>query len=178
MRELSTGNPSEDRRDRPAEDDVSNRLMEAAGLQSSDFWYVENAMLLSRIARLWEQTLETVLKPHGLIPAEMRVLSTLIARTDRELTMSEIKRSVVLTAGAVTKAVARLEAMELVKKHPSAIDKRSVHVTVTERGRLLARAALNDVIANFEQAFRECDASERDAVALSFKLSAARLQSR
>ena len=94
MSELSTGNPSEDRRDRPAEDDVSKRLMEAAGLQSSDFWYVENAMLLSRIARLWEQTLETVLKPHGLIPAEMRVLSTLIARTDRELTMRSEERRV------------------------------------------------------------------------------------
>lgn len=133
-------------------------------------------MALSRIARLWEQTLESVLKPHGLIPAEMRVLSSLIAREGEALTMSEIKRSVAVTAGGVTKAVARLETLGFVARHASALDGRVIHVVATDKGRSHTRKALNDVVTHFEQLFDDCDAGDRRAVSLSLGIIAKRLE--
>lgn len=153
----------------------TTHMVEAAALQGIDPWSVSGVLLLSRVARVWEQALEAVLKEHGLIPAEMRVLSALLSRRGQVLTMGGIRHSVAVTAGGVTKAVARLEALDLVRRTPDESDGRITNASITDKGISAAQQALRDVIAHFEGAFGSCNAMERDAMSVALKVIVSRL---
>lgn len=127
-------------------------------------WCITGALLLSRASRLWELALETTLKQDGLLPAEMRVLAALLSGDQDGLTMGQIKQSVAVTAGGVTKAVDRLKRVGLVSKQTSKEDARVTLVLLTAEGRQRAIAALADVFALFGERFRDLDSSKRSAL--------------
>jgi DNA-binding MarR family transcriptional regulator len=93
------------------------------------------------VAAQLEPELEEALAEHRLTRPSFKVLSALLdaegnALTQREL-MSEVKR----TSGTVSVRLARLERAGLVTREPDAEDRRTVTVTLTDRGREWVEAA-------------------------------------
>ncbi len=69
-----------------------------------------------------------------------------------------------VTSGAVSKRVDRLEARGLVERRPSPSDGRSRTVVLTPRGRRLIDAAMDDHVANEARLLAGLDPAERSAL--------------
>lgn len=104
---------------------------------------------LKRLTRLIEADLRRTFAEHGLDPASFDVLATLRrSGPPYRLTPAELMRTSMVTSGAVTQRLDRLEARGLVARTPSESDGRVVHVALTADGRTLIDQALPDHVAN------------------------------
>ncbi|CAM5592070.1 MarR family winged helix-turn-helix transcriptional regulator [Streptomyces abikoensis] len=123
---------------------------------------------LSRLARIVDAELRRTFAAHGLDAASFDVLATL-RRSDppHSLTPAELMRSSMVTSGAITQRLDRLEARGLVSRSPSASDGRSVVVALTAAGRELIDAALPDHVTTEARLLAALTAAERDALATS-----------
>ncbi|MGK5549006.1 MarR family winged helix-turn-helix transcriptional regulator [Streptomyces sp. URMC 127] len=123
---------------------------------------------LSRLARIVDAELRRTFTAHGLDAASFDVLATL-RRSDppHSLTPAELMRSSMVTSGAITQRLDRLEARGLVSRSPSASDGRSVVVALTAAGRELIDAALPDHVATEARLLAALTEAERDALAAS-----------
>lgn len=97
-------------------------------------------------------------------------LVTLLCVADEgPITASAIARSVHLSNSTVVGILDRLEVKELIRRQRSSTDRRIVHVTATDAGRLVAESApvpLQDVFAEALHALPEL---ERTAITLSLE---------
>ncbi|WP_433238004.1 MarR family winged helix-turn-helix transcriptional regulator [Streptosporangium sp. CA-135522] len=104
---------------------------------------------LARVVRSYYDALTAVAASHGLSSAQARALIAL-----REpLSMSALADHLVCDASNATGLIARMEARGLVRRSPSAEDRRSKVVTATAEGRELAlrlRSAMRTVHAALE----------------------------
>jgi DNA-binding MarR family transcriptional regulator len=123
---------------------------------------------LSRAARLVEARLRPVFAAHDLDPASFDVLATL-RRHDRPLSPTELTRAAMVTSGAITQRLDRLEARGLVGRAPRAGDGRGVVVALTPQGRALIDRALPDHVANEHRILAGLDAGERAALAAALR---------
>jgi DNA-binding MarR family transcriptional regulator len=96
--------------------------------------------VLSVAAHL-EPELDEALAEHRLTRPSFQVLSALLDASDGSLTQRELMSTVRRTSGTVSVRLARLERAGLVTREPDADDRRSVTVTLTDRGRDWANAA-------------------------------------
>jgi DNA-binding MarR family transcriptional regulator len=121
---------------------------------------------LSRLARIIDIELNRTFSKHDLDRSSFDVLATL-RRSNPEhcLTPAELMRSSMVTSGAVTQRLDRLEARGLVSRTPSATDGRGVRVALTREGLALIDRALPDHIANEERILASLSKSEREALA-------------
>ena len=103
-----------------------------------------------RVAKLLERRTEEVLRPFGLSLWQFDVLATL-RRTDCDLSPGELLDATMLTSGAMTHRIDRLEAASLVERRPDPDDRRGVRVHLTGAGRRLVDRAVE---ARFEEASR------------------------
>ncbi|REF00855.1 MarR family winged helix-turn-helix transcriptional regulator [Thermomonospora umbrina] len=93
---------------------------------------------LSRLARLVDAELGRTFAEHGLDRASFDVLATLRrSGPPFRLTPTELTRSSMVTSGAITQRLDRLESRGLVGRTPSASDGRGVLVALTDDGRAL-----------------------------------------
>lgn len=100
---------------------------------------------VSRLARLVDDELVRTFKRHGLDRPSFDVLATLYrAGPPHRLTPLALMRSSMVTSGAITQRLDRLEEDGLVKRTPSDSDGRGVHVTLTEDGLSLIKETLPD----------------------------------
>ncbi|MBE3010920.1 MarR family transcriptional regulator [Microbispora sp. NEAU-D428] len=97
---------------------------------------------LSRLTQLVNNELRRTFAEHDLDPSSFDVLATL--RRGGRQAPAELMRSAMITSGAVTQRLDRLEARGLVTRTPSDIDGRGVHVDLTDAGRELIDRALPD----------------------------------
>lgn len=103
-----------------------------------------------RLSGLLERSVEDALRPFGLSLWQFDVLATL-RRTGApyRLSPTELMKEVMLSSGAMTNRIDRLDAMGLVQRQPEPSDRRSVQVALTAKGkRLIDRA----IIVRFEEA--------------------------
>jgi DNA-binding MarR family transcriptional regulator len=96
--------------------------------------------LLSVAAQI-EPELEEALAEHRLTRPSFQVLSALLDADGNALTQRELMASVRRTSGTVSVRLARLERAGLVTREPDAEDRRTVTVTLTDRGREWIEAA-------------------------------------
>ena len=96
--------------------------------------------VLSVAAHL-EPELDETLTEHRLTRPSFQVLSALLDASDNSLTQRELMSTVRRTSGTVSVRLARLERAGLVTREPDAEDRRTVTVTLTDRGREWASAA-------------------------------------
>src|SRR3954449_9828083 len=96
--------------------------------------------VLSAAAHL-EPELEEALAEHHLSRPSFQVLSALLAAEGHALTQRELMATVRRTSGTMSVRLARLERAGLVTREPDAADRRTVTVTLTDRGRDWASAA-------------------------------------
>ncbi|MGJ5695040.1 MarR family transcriptional regulator [Streptomyces sp. SID7815] len=121
---------------------------------------------IKRLARIVEAEQRVVFGAHDLDPAAFDVLATLRrSPAPHRLTPAELMRSAMVTSGAITQRLDRLEERDLVVRTRRAEDGRSVHVSLTQAGRELIDRALVDHVANQNRLLSGLTEEERTHVA-------------
>lgn len=121
---------------------------------------------LYRISSLLQRRSERVLAPLGLSWEAFSVVVTLRrSGPPYELRPRDILRESLLTSGAVTNRIDRVEALELVERRSSGADRRGVTVRLTDKGLRLADEAIAAHFAMLAQLFGVFARQERDQFA-------------
>lgn len=115
-----------------------------------------------------EQALVAALEPFGLSYGDFDVINTLRRRGDPDGTNPrDLASASLITSGAKTTRLDRLERAGLIGRAPDPTDRRGVLVRLTTQGERLAVQALNAVIAADHTFLEPLDPAQReDAAAL------------
>ncbi|MGN9912598.1 MarR family winged helix-turn-helix transcriptional regulator [Phytohabitans sp. LJ34] len=133
------------------------------GLDASPLEVVGRLLLC---AQHCEREILAALAAFDLSFADFDVINTLRRRADPGGTNpTDLARSSLITSGAMTARLNRLEAAGLVERTPDAADRRAVRVRLTTRGERLAERALGAVLAADERFLDPLDRRQRDALA-------------
>lgn len=104
---------------------------------------------VSRLERLVSDRIDEVFARHGLEAWEFDVLATLRRSGEPyELTPGLLMEQVMITSGAMTNRIDRLEGRGLVERSKCVDDGRKVQVALTPAGHATLDAALPDHVAN------------------------------
>lgn len=162
--------PNGDPHDRPC--DQVDRILAQWAAQRPDLDVSPMAVLgrLKRLARLVEGEQRRTFAAHGLDAAAFDVLATL-RRSDPPhlLTPAELMRSAMVTSGAISQRLERLEERGLVSRRPSTTDGRVVNVALTAAGRELIDRALPDHLATEQRLLAALDGGERAGLAQTLR---------
>ena len=121
-------------------------------------------------AGYYERTVGTVLQRFGLSIADFDVLNTLRRVSDQHGSKpSDMARSSLITTGAMTSRLDRLERAGLIRRTPDPADRRGVLVRLTPRGSKVARQALQELIVTNEAFLEPLSGQQRDSVASALK---------
>ncbi|WP_158843443.1 MarR family winged helix-turn-helix transcriptional regulator [Saccharothrix deserti] len=125
---------------------------------------------LNRLARLVEGELRKTFAEHELDTASFDVLATLRrSEPPHRLTPTELMRASMVTSGAITQRLDRLEARGLVVRSPNEHDGRGVVVSLTDAGRDLIDRTLPDHLATENRLLDALSKTERAALADTLK---------
>jgi DNA-binding MarR family transcriptional regulator len=114
------------------------------------------------LGKLLERRVTRVLAPLGLSLWAFDVLATLRRQpAPHRLTPTALSRAVLLTPGAMTNRIDRLESDGLVRRESEPTDRRGVGVVLTERGRELVDRALAVRFAEAESLAAQLPEHER-----------------
>jgi DNA-binding MarR family transcriptional regulator len=117
---------------------------------------------LGRVAGAVEQAVAAELRRHGLSIGEFDVLAALRrAGAPHTLSPTELARTVVLSPGAMTNRLDRLEEDGLISRRLSKRDRRSFDVTLTPSGLERVDAAVSDHVANEARLLAALSPTER-----------------
>lgn len=118
-----------------------------------------------------QRSIVAALRPFGLSFGDFDVLNTLRRRGEEQGTNPrDLARSSLITSGAMTSRLDRLERAGLIERTLDPNDRRGVRVHLTEQGEKLAKRSLHAVI-DADKAFLEpLDQEQRDSVASALKL--------
>jgi DNA-binding MarR family transcriptional regulator len=117
-----------------------------------------------------ERAITAALQPFGLSFGDFDVLNTLRRRGDAEGTNpTDLARSSLITSGAMTSRLDRLERAGLIERRPDPGDRRGVLVQLTEEGERLAKDSLAAVLAADEAFLEPLSPRQRDTVAAALK---------
>lgn len=106
------------------------------------------------------------LQAHGIGYTELDVLATLRrSGAPYRLTPTALRKSVLLTSGAMTACLNRLERRGLISRSPDDSDRRSLMATLTPQGLALIEAAITSHFAQAQQAVTGLDHAERAELA-------------
>ena len=131
---------------------------------------------LHRVALALTTELVRLYNAYGLGEGDFDVLATLRRSGDPyELTPSELMEQTMVTSGAVTKRLDRLEGAGLVERRVSEGDRRSRIVALTDAGRALMDRAVPEHLANEDRLLSSLSRAERDTLALLLAKLAASL---
>jgi DNA-binding MarR family transcriptional regulator len=114
-----------------------------------DLWPVGIVGRLSRLSRLVERALKDFFAEHALEPWEFDVLATLRrAGEPYELTPGALLKAAMVTSGAMTNRIDRMESKGLVDRIPDPNDRRSVRIRLTENGHVTVDRLIELHVAN------------------------------
>ncbi|HEX6339045.1 MAG TPA: MarR family transcriptional regulator [Jiangellaceae bacterium] len=117
-----------------------------------------------------KRDLIAALQPLGLSFGDFDVLNTLRRRGETQGSKpSDLAASSLITTGAMTARLDRLQRAGLIRRTPDPADGRGVRVRLTTRGERLAKQALQAVIAADEAFLQPLDQRQRDQVAQALK---------
>lgn len=121
---------------------------------------------LKRLARIIEGELRTTFNDHNLDAASFDVLATLRrSPAPHHLTPAQLMRASMVTSGAVTQRLDRLEGRGLITRTRRADDGRSFHVALTDDGTDLIDKALLDHVATQDRLLAGLPHAQRDRIA-------------
>ncbi len=132
---------------------------------------------LHRLADHLRDELAVVFAQHGLSEGEFDVLATLRRSGDPfELTPSELASHTMVTSGATSKRLDRLERAGLLTRRSSGTDKRGRPVRLTSAGLRTIDAAFTDHMANEHRLIATLSAKEIDQLQTLLRTWATRLE--
>jgi DNA-binding MarR family transcriptional regulator len=121
---------------------------------------------ISLLRKVFVEADKRALRPLELAPWACDVLLALRRQgPPHQLTPTDLRRATLLTSGAMTTRLDRLEEDGLVRRTPDPADRRSFQVSLTERGRLLADRALSVRVDTVDRLLAPLSQAERDAAA-------------
>ncbi|SOD63151.1 DNA-binding transcriptional regulator, MarR family [Streptomyces zhaozhouensis] len=149
----------------PVETDAVDQLTAQWARERPDLDGLAAMALVGRINRassLLLKRMKPVFTAHGLENAEFDVLATLRrAGAPHELTPSELVLSSMVTSGAITNRLDRLERKGLVERRPDPGDRRAVRVRLTSPGLDLVDRTVMAHVANEERILAALPASDQ-----------------
>ena len=117
-----------------------------------------------------ERAIVAALRPFGLSFGDFDVLNTLRRRGNEEGTNPrDLAQSSLITSGAMTSRLDRLEQAGLIERKPDPADRRGVLVKLTGQGERLAEESLHAVIAADEDFLEPLSPRQRESVAATLK---------
>jgi DNA-binding MarR family transcriptional regulator len=121
---------------------------------------------ITRLSLLLGVSFASVFARYGISFGEYLVLAALLrAGPPYRMNPTRLFNSVILSSGAMTNRLDRLEAMGLVERLPDPFDRRGRLVALTDRGRDLVDSAVVDHLANEERLLSALDPTEREQLA-------------
>lgn len=121
---------------------------------------------VSRLAADIDQLLAPVFGARGLVGGEFDVLATLRrSGGDFELSPGDLGASMMVTSGAVSKRIDRLERAGLVTRRVSTVDARARLIRLTDKGRRLVDAVLVEHVANEARLVAGLSSDDREVLA-------------
>ncbi|MBF6244621.1 MULTISPECIES: MarR family winged helix-turn-helix transcriptional regulator [Nocardia] len=118
---------------------------------------------IKRAARILEQGISAILAQHDQQLWEFDLLATLMrSGPPYQLTAGALTDSAMITAGAMTNRVDRLVKRDLVSRKVDPENRRSILISLTERGRELVGATLSDHVANEARMLGALSAAEQE----------------
>jgi DNA-binding MarR family transcriptional regulator len=120
---------------------------------------------IHRLAAELDQMLAPIFSAHGLGDGEFDVLATLRRAGDPyELSPGGLGASMMVTSGAVTKRIDRLERAGLVTRRVSEHDARARLIQLTAAGLRLVNTAIEEHVANESRLMAGLTSDERDTL--------------
>jgi DNA-binding MarR family transcriptional regulator len=121
---------------------------------------------ITRLSLLQAASFARVFAPYGVSFGEYLVLAALYrSGSPYRMSPTQLFNAVILSSGAMTNRLDRLETLGLVRREPDPTDRRGRLVALTDRGRELIAAAAVDHLANEERLLGALDAGEREQLA-------------
>ncbi len=118
---------------------------------------------LTRLEKVIRPRLNAVFAQHDLESWEFDVLATLVRNgPPHQLTPGELLQSMMITSGAMTNRIDRLESRGFVQRAKCTTDGRQVQVSLTKKGIKTIDAALMDHAANELDIISTLDEVQRD----------------
>ena len=115
-----------------------------------------------RLDRLSEASAEEIFAAHGLSRGGFDVLAALRrSGPPYQLSPTELYSSLLISSGAMTNRIDRLEEMGLVERHPHGDDRRSINVSLTGKGKNVIDEAVADHVENERRMLAVLTAEER-----------------
>jgi len=117
---------------------------------AADLWPVELLARIQRLARVVDRTARASAAAHGVEHGEFDVLTTLQrSGPPYALTAGTFLKASMVTSGAITNRIDRMEAKGLVERVREGDDRRTVKIRLTEHGHEVTRAAFADHLADY-----------------------------
>ncbi|WP_306324495.1 MarR family winged helix-turn-helix transcriptional regulator [Streptomyces venezuelae] len=130
---------------------------------AQDLWPVELFGRIQRLARVIDKSAKASAAAHGVEHGEFDVLTTLQrSGPPYALTAGAFLKASMVTSGAITNRIDRMEAKGLVERVRDTEDRRTIKIRLTEHGHEVTRAAFADHLANYARLLTDVD---RDLVA-------------
>jgi DNA-binding MarR family transcriptional regulator len=152
----------------PMNEDAIDRIVHQWNRERPDL-DVSPTHVLQRITRLYllqSASFAELFGRYGLTFGEYEVLAALM-RTGppHRLKPSELVGALVLSSGAMTNRIDRVEAAGLVERLPDPDDRRGTLVALTDRGRQVVDEAVVAHLSNEQRLLAELSAAEREKLA-------------
>ncbi|WP_322046503.1 MarR family transcriptional regulator [Paraburkholderia sp. J67] len=130
-----------------------------------DITPVAIAIRLRHLSIVDQRSLQDALQPFNIGVGDVDVLTHLAQQPPpHRLRPSDLAELCMVTTGAITGRLGRLEQEGYIVRAPSTSDKRTIYVEMTEKGRSLMQQARDSVIetSRFMNGIRELPAAERE----------------
>jgi DNA-binding MarR family transcriptional regulator len=120
---------------------------------------------ISRVSRVLDKELKDFFTGHGLEFWEFDVLATLRrSGAPYELSAGALLKTAMVTSGAITNRVDRLEAKGLLERVRDPADRRGVRIRLTDAGLELIDRLVPEHLANEERLLAALSQDDRDAL--------------
>lgn len=134
-------------------------------------WPVSVLGRVVRLARVLDREHKKFCAEHDLEPFEFDVLTTLLRSGEPyELTANELLKAAMVTSGAITNRIDRMEARGLVERVRNLEDRRSVRVRLTPRGCEVVDGLFSIHLANAAAMLQPLASEEREQLASALRV--------
>ncbi len=132
---------------------------------------------LYRLSKYLNRRIAAVFRRHGLHDGEFDLLATLYRSGESKgLTPNALRRAAVLSSGAMTNRLDRLESAGLVQRVANPDDRRSLLIRLSDRGRALLLGCLDEYLSALHDLQAPLDEDQRLQLAQALRTLLAPLE--
>ncbi|MFE6401879.1 MarR family winged helix-turn-helix transcriptional regulator [Streptomyces alboflavus] len=131
-----------------------------------DLWPVQLIARVQRMNRVLDREAKVFCAKHGVEWGEFDVLTTLRrSGPPYALTAGAFLKAAMVTSGAITNRIDKMEAKGLVERVRDGADRRTVRIKLTEHGKQLTDVLMADHLNRYARLLGDLDPAEVDAAA-------------